>query len=70
MSCQHGGLCDGSCVRQTECHGAAVVKWPPRCRRCWHRVAIPGYIPRQTRKQPVWTWPAEILYRIRAMLRL
>jgi len=37
-----------------------------RCTGCGHRKAIGGVLPRQTREQPPWTWPGELLGRFLA----
>jgi hypothetical protein len=40
---------------------------PRRCTGCGHRkAAVDGTPPRQTREQPFWTWPGELLGRFRA----
>jgi hypothetical protein len=47
------------------CKGEIIVSlgrrhWQPRCTGCGHRVTYGEYVPRETRRQPPWTWPGEI----------
>lgn len=48
----------------TNCHAAPF--WRNRCTACGHRKTINGVAPVQTREQPVWTWPIELIDRARA----
>lgn len=52
---------DTDCV----CHNrpSVVVHGKVRCRVSGHRIAVRGIPPRQTREQPPWTWPGEIIGR-------
>jgi hypothetical protein len=49
----------------TSCCGAST-QTVTRCTGCGHRQETGGIPPRQTREQPVWTWPGEIIGRILA----
>lgn len=51
-------------ARITTCCGAPL--WRGRCAGCGHRQPAGGVPPRQTREQPPWTWPGELLGRWQA----
>ena len=47
-----------------ECEPFVHIRNKVRC-TCGHRVMVPGQPHRQTREQPPWTWPFELLDRWR-----